>query len=248
MFDVIGIIFLIIILVFIIIGFISGFVSLLLGLAKGLVAIVFAALLCRPIGMALSNSSMGQGLTNKIEQKIVNIDPMFNEIITNETKDEFIEHQLGEKLNAIKLPKTINQYIVNLISGKVEIKTDEGITCGKYIASGISMFIFIIISFIILAILLFIILWLIQKFAKKINLIPLVGKINRIFGIFLGLVVSCFIISIASYILSFIMALPWGLADTIKESLKIGKDEFTIGKFLYEHNILKWLLNLIFKK
>ncbi len=251
MFDIIGIIFLVIILILLIIGFAKGFVSLVLGLAKGLVAIFLAALLCRPIGMALNNSSMGESLINKIETSLVEIDPMFNEVITNDNKQQFIEQELNEKLQTANLPETISKYVSNLISSKVEINSNEGISCGKYIATGISMFVLIIISFVVLAIIIFIILFIIQKLAKNINLIPLVGIANRLLGVFLGLIIALLFISIISYILSFMMALPWDLADSIKDTLKLGeehKEEFTIGKFFYEHNILKWLFGLIFKK
>lgn len=248
MFDVIGIVFLVILLVFLIIGFVRGFVSLALGLAKGLIAIFLASLLCRPIGIALNSSSMGVGLTNKIETSLVELDPMFNEVITSENKQEFIEQELSSKLQATKLPQTICKYVSNLIAGKVEIPEGEEIHCGKFIASGISMFVLIIISFVVLAIVLFLILFIIQKLAKKINLIPLVGFANRITGAALGAVMSLLIISIFSYILSFAMALPWELADTIKNTLKLDQDQFTIGKFFYEHNVLKWFISIIFKK
>lgn len=249
MFDIFGIIFLIIILIFLIVGFASGFVSLILGFAKGLIAIIIAALLCNPIGMALSNSSMGKGLSNKIEASIVEVNPLFNEVITNENKQVFIEESLGKKLSEIKIPETISKHISNLIVKNVHVP-EEGITCAKFIASGISMFVLIISSFVVVSLIVFIILSIIQKISKHINAVPLVGIVNRLAGAAISVVISLVIIAIICYVLSFIMTLQIDLADTIRNALKLGeehKDEFTIGKFFYEHNVLKWIFNLIFK-
>ncbi len=246
MFDVIGIICLVICAVFIIIGFINGFLSLFLGLAKGLVAVILAALLCKPIGVALCNTGIGTGISNKIETSLVNMDPAFNEIITNENKDEFIETQLTEKLAKLNLPNTITKYISNLMKNKVNISSTDGITCGQYIGKGVAMFVSIIIAFIIISILLVIIFWILQKFAKKINLVPFVGLANRLCGAALGLGIALIITSMLSYVVSLLMVIPWNFAETIKESLKLGQEEFTIGKFFYEHNALKWIINLIF--
>lgn len=248
MFDVFGCIFLGIILVFVIIGIIKGFAAMVLGFAKWIIAIIIAASFCNMLGATIANSSMGIKLTNTIETKLVQVDSIFTETITNETKQEFIENSLSEKLKAIKLPNQIAKYVTNLITKKVTIPNGEEITCGNYVASGITLFCMICMSFVTLALVSFIILLIIQILLKNINLIPLVGPINRILGAVFGGIVALIIVSIMCYILSFMMYLPLGVADGIKNIVKYNdKDKFTIGKFFIENNILRWIFNLIFR-
>lgn len=247
MFDIFGIICLVIILVFIIIGLIKGFLSLLLGLAKGLVATIIAAVLCNPLGGLLAKTSLSNKMSNSISSSIVKIDASFETVITNENKTEFINNQLNDKLAKIKLPESITKYISNLLTNKIDIPETEGMPCCDYIAKGITMFIWITITFIVLFIIALIILTIIQKLSKKINLVPFVGFANRICGAALGVCLALLIIGLGSFVLSLLMSFQWDFQETLKNSLKLGSDEFTIGKFMYEHNVLKWLFNLIFK-
>jgi len=246
MFDIFGIISLILIAVFVIIGLIKGFLSLFLGLAKGLAAVAIAAIFCNGLGMLLSKTKLASSISTNISSSIVKIDASFDTIITNENKEEFINSELSEKLSKIKLPEVVTKYISNLLSKKVDIN-EEGITCAQYIAKGITLFICIAICFILLLVISLIILTIIQKLAKKINLVPLVGFANRLCGAALGVALALVFISIASFVLSLLMSFSWDFAVTLKNSLKLETDEFTIGKFFYEHNVLKWMFNLIFK-
>lgn len=247
MFDVFGLICFITILVFLIIGAFKGFLALLLGLAKGLIAVIIASLLCQSLGGLFAKTHLGNTIASKIEEKLISTDSSFENIITDENKDTFIENSLDEKLKSLRLPSSVSKYVGNLVSKKVKVTNTDNMSIGLYIGKGVAMFIGVIIAFILVWIIAFIILIILQKLLKQINFIPFVGNLNRTLGAFFGILLALVFIAIGSFMIDILMSLPWGFAEVIKDSLKIGSNEFTFGKFMVEHNILKWIFNLIFK-
>lgn len=247
MFDIFSIVFLAILIVFCIVGYIKGFLSLLLGLAKGLVAIILASLLCKPVGILVNKTGIGTGIVNKIETSLIEKDQTFSYELSEDNKDIFIEEVLEQKLVDAKIPKIIRNNVKNLIVEKIKI--ENTVTVGAYIGQGISLYICIIISYIVLFILLIIILTIMQKLMKQINRIPLVGLINRLLGLGLGELFALTTIAIICYILTFLMMIPGGMSDWLSTTLKLTEvqsGEFSVAKFMYEHNILKWIFNIIF--
>lgn len=247
MFDVFSIVFLVILIVFCIIGYIKGFLALLLGLAKGLVAIILASLLCKPVGGIVNKTAIGTGIVHKIETSLIEKDSTFSYELSEDNKDIFIDEVLDQKLGDAKIPKVIRNNVKNLLVEKV--KVDGTVTVGAYIGQGISLYVCIIISYVVLFILLFILLTIMQKLMKQINKIPLVGLVNRLLGLGLGGLFALTTIAIICYIITFLMMIPGGMSDWLSTTLKLTEvqsSEFSVAKFMYEHNILKWIFNIIF--
>ncbi len=245
--DVFSIAFLVIIIVACIIGYIKGFLSLLLGFAKGLVAILLASLLCKPVGVVINNTGIGTGIVEKIETTLIDKDEKFGFVLTDDNKEVFINEALDQTLKDAKIPGVIRDYLKNLLVEKIDVINDMSVA--EYIGKGISLFVCTIIAYVVVFFLLIIILSILQKILKNINKVPIVGLANRLLGLALGIIVSLVFIAIVCYIITFLISIPGDMSNWLINTLKLSdelSEESSFAKFMYEHNILKWIFNLIF--
>lgn len=249
MFDILSIVFLVIIIISCVIGYFRGFLALLVGLLKGIVAVILASLLCKPIGSALNTTKMGTGISDKIESYLIEKDDTFKYELTKENKEIFIDEQLNQKLEEAKVPQVLRGYVKEILLEKIDIKDGETLSVGEYLGKGMSYFVCTIIAYICIFIIILILLSIIQRIFKNINKIPIVGLANRLLGLGLGVVIALLFIGITCYILTFLMSIPGDMSDWIMNTLKLTeeqKGEQSIAKFLYEHNVIKWVFNIMF--
>ena len=248
MFDVLSIAFIVIIIVSCIVGYFRGFLALLVGLLKGFVAIILASLLCKPMGSALT-TKMGTGITDKVENYLIEKGETFKYELTKENKEIFIDNQLDQQLENSKIPQVLRTYIKNVLVDKVEIEDGETITVARYMGKGMSFFVCTIIAYIIVFIIIMILLSIVQRLFKNINKVPIVGLANRLLGLGLGVLVALLFIGVICYVLTFLMSIPGDMSNWIMNTLKLTeeqKEEQSIAKIMYEHNIIKWAFNIMF--
>lgn len=249
MFDVLSIAFIVIIIVSCIVGYFRGFLALLVGLLKGFVAIILASLLCKPMGSALNTTKMGIGITDKVENYLIEKGETFKYELTKENKEIFIDNQLDQQLENSKIPQVLRTYIKNVLVDKVEIEDGETITVARYMGKGMSFFVCTIIAYIIVFIIIMILLSIVQRLFKNINKVPIVGLANRLLGLGLGVLVALLSIGVICYVLTFLMSIPGDMSNWIMNTLKLTeeqKGEQSIAKIMYEHNIIKWAFNIMF--
>lgn len=249
MFDVLSIAFIVIIIVSCIVGYFRGFLALLVGLLKGFVAIILASLLCKPMGSALNTTKMGTGITDKVENYLIEKGETFKYELTRENKEIFIDNQLDQQLENSKIPQVLRTYIKNVLVDKVEIEDGETITVARYMGKGMSFFVCTIIAYIIVFIIIMILLSIVQRLFKNINKVPIVGLANRLLGLGLGVLVALLFIGVICYVLTFLMSIPGDMSNWIMNTLKLTeeqKEEQSIAKIMYEHNIIKWAFNIMF--
>lgn len=249
MFDVLSIAFIVIIIVSCIVGYFRGFLALLVDLLKGFVAIILASLLCKPMGSALNTTKMGTGITDKVENYLIEKGETFKYELTKENKEIFIDNQLDQQLENSKIPQVLRTYIKNVLVDKVEIEDGETITVARYMGKGMSFFVCTIIAYIIVFIIIMILLSIVQRLFKNINKVPIVGLANRLLGLGLGVLVALLFIGVICYVLTFLMSIPGDMSNWIMNTLKLTeeqKEEQSIAKIMYEHNIIKWAFNIMF--
>ena len=249
MFDVLSIAFIVIIIVSCIVGYFRGFLALLVGLLKGFVAIILASLLCKSMGSALNTTKMGTGITDKVENYLIEKGETFKYELTKENKEIFIDNQLDQQLENSKIPQVLRTYIKNVLVDKVEIEDGETITVARYMGKGMSFFVCTIIAYIIVFIIIMILLSIVQRLFKNINKVPIVGLANRLLGLGLGVLVALLFIGVICYVLTFLMSIPGDMSNWIMNTLKLTeeqKEEQSIAKIMYEHNIIKWAFNIMF--
>ena len=76
---------------------------------------------------ALNTTKMGTGITDKVENYLIEKGETFKYELTKENKEIFIDNQLDQQLENSKIPQVLRTYIKNVLVDKVEIEDGETI-------------------------------------------------------------------------------------------------------------------------
>lgn len=248
MFDLMSIIFIVIILLMGIIGYFKGFCSLLLSLAKGVLATFVASLLCNPLGSLIYSTGLGNTISNSVNSSLVEQNEIYLVEITSETETLIYDQYINDAVNTMKVPGVLKGSIQDIIDNRDRLEAGESTTLGKIIGDGVGDFVCTTIAFLLLVLALFIVFSLLQRLFKNINIIPVVGPLNRVLGGLTGIVLAFLFIGFCCYIISFIISLQGDLSHKLSDLMGItpGAEKDTFARFCYDYNVLRWLYRLIF--
>lgn len=241
-FDKITIIFLILLVAFIVIGIVRGFLFSLLSLAGFLIAVACAFLLSKPVGDALTNSSIGTSMQGSIYDWILTK----SNYAAYPLSQELAEDLLPEMLNEIGIPNFLNSFIISLILPYIPEVATEPI--GQYIAHGVANIALVVISFLVLLIVFSIALLFLKRFAKGVNKIPVVGLVNRLLGAVFGLAMGVVFLIVVSYGLNFVALIPGANEWLVSELRLTDSSSWSFAKMLYEQNVIGTLIQLYLVK
>ncbi len=241
-FDKITIIFLILLVAFIVIGIVRGFLFSLLSLAGFLIAVACAFLLSKPIGDALTNSSIGTSMQGSIYDWILTK----SNYAAYPLSQELAEDLLPEMLKEIGIPNFLNSFIITLILPYIPEVATEPI--GQYIAHGVANIALVVISFLVLLIVFSIALLFLKRFAKGVNKIPVVGLVNRLLGAVFGLAMGVVFLIVVSYGLNFVALIPGANEWLVSELRLTDSSSWSFAKMLYEQNVIGTLIQLYLVK
>lgn len=241
-FDKITIIFLILLVAFIVIGIVRGFLFSLLSLVGFLIAVVCAFLLSKPVGDALTNSSIGTSMQGSIYDWILTK----SNYAAYPLSQELAKEMLPEMLNEIGIPNFLNSFIISLILPYIPEVATEPI--GQYIAHGVANIALVVISFLVLLIVFSIVLLFLKRFAKGVNKIPVVGLVNRLLGAVFGLAMGVVFLIVVSYGLNFVALIPGANEWLVSELRLTDSSSWSFAKMLYEQNVIGTLIQLYLVK
>ena len=241
-FDKITIIFLILLAAFIVIGIVRGFLFSLLSLAGFLIAVVCAFLLSKPVGDALTNSSIGTSMQGSIYDWILTK----SNYAAYPLSQELAKEMLPEMLNEIGIPNFLNSFIISLILPYIPEVATEPI--GQYIAHGVANIALVVISFLVLLIVFSLALLFLKRFAKGVNKIPVVGLVNRLLGAVFGLAMGVVFLIVVSYGLNFVALIPGANEWLVSELRLTDSSSWSFAKMLYEQNVIGTLIQLYLVK
>lgn len=241
-FDKITIIFLILLAAFIVIGIVRGFLFSLLSLAGFLIAVACAFLLSKPVGDALTNSSIGTSMQGSIYDWILTK----SNYAAYPLSQELAEDLLPEMLNEIGIPNFLNSFIISLILPYIPEVATEPI--GQYIAHGVANIALVVISFLVLLIVFSLALLFLKRFAKGVNKIPVVGLVNRLLGAVFGLAMGVVFLTVVSYGLNFVALIPGANEWLVSELRLTDSSSWSFAKMLYEQNVIGTLIQLYLVK
>ena len=241
-FDKITIIFLILLVAFIVIGIVRGFLFSLLSLAGFLIAVACAFLLSKPVGDALTNSSIGTSMQGSIYDWILTK----SNYAAYPLSQELAKEMLPEMLNEIGIPNFLNSFIISLILPYIPEVATEPI--GQYIAHGVANIALVVISFLVLLIVFSIVLLFLKHFAKGVNKIPVVGLVNRLLGAVFGLAMGVVFLIVVSYGLNFVALIPGANEWLVSELRLTDSSSWSFAKMLYEQNVIGTLIQLYLVK
>lgn len=229
-------------LLFALIGLAKGFLKQILSIANGLVSIVVSSFLVSPVTKMVSDTSLANKLIEKILDLIINKYPnsatIKADLIT--TKEELASAFTESGLSNI-LSKIAAEFIdINTLS--------EGEMLSEAVANSVSYFVLSIIVFILLCIIILILIKILISILDSLTKNGILNVINRLLGMILGLARAGLLICICLFAISILVKYVDSINNFIIEDLKLGVDEFSIGKYLYENNPLITLWNLFFNK
>ena len=234
-FDILSIIYISVIFIFMIVGLIKGLVKTLLGFFKVIISIILSALISKPLAGFLSTTGMGIKWKSSIESSLASKGEVFSNVYNSEYFDE--------AFSKLHLPEMIKGLLKNIVESFVP-EMNESV--GSIIARSIVYYAFIVISFVVLYLLIrlvfIIIIHIFSKIEKKAK--PL-KVINRVLGMAIYLMLSLLVIGGVNYIFTLIIGSSWSFAPWLIETMHLEDDVFTLSKFMYKHNTLLWMIQLI---
>ena len=248
MFDLMSILFIIIIILTAVIGYFKGFFSLLLSIAKGIIATLIASFLSNPLGSLIYSTGLGNTISNKVETSLIEQNEVYAFEITEETDEALMNVQIQDAINSFKVPSVIKRSINNIIEDRSELAEGETTTIGKIVGHGVGDFVCTTIAFVLLVLALFIVLCLVQRLFRNVNIIPIVGPLNRFLGGALGIVLAFMVIGLCCYIISFIITLPGEFPQKLSDLMGVtpGMERNSFARFCYDYNALRWVYRLMF--
>ncbi|PWM73593.1 MAG: hypothetical protein DBX59_04615 [Bacillota bacterium] len=196
-----------IIVVFALFGFIKGFASMLLKFLAGFISLVLALVLCGRCAVVLNNLfSLTDALANSLSSSLGGV---FGEELMSLPVSAFTE---GTAAGAA-LPK----FVVNLL---LKLASDSSVPADiaviDVLAPAFAYYIAAVIGFFVTYILLRVLFFLLSRFFRNVNKIPVLGAANRLLGFVLGAAQGFLVIYV---LLSLIGILPFAFLDGFKTLL-----------------------------
>ncbi|MGM9969263.1 MAG: CvpA family protein [Anaeroplasma sp.] len=233
-FGVVDIILLVFAIVFMAIGYKKGFMKKVLSFFGIIAILIFSFIYCGQFSQFMIHNNI--------------IYPAINGNIVNNIESYMVSNGISELTVSEVLSKALNipDFIANMIVNAIgNPEPSEVITS---VANYLSTTLMNIISFFILFIGLIIILGLLKLITNVLRTNVLIRVTDGILGILLYIAIYAVIVSIAFYILSLLMNQEWfsGAKSWLEVDMQLNTDEFRLSKTIYNGNIIKALLDMIF--
>ncbi len=234
-FDTLSIIYLAVLAIFVLIGLFTGFIKSIFGFLKVIISTVIASIASKPIADFMKDRSFILKWKDSLETALNNKAEIFQTTYSSEYFDEAFS-----KLN---LPEIIKDLLLKIVNYLIPEMSE---TFGSIIARSIIYYSLIVVSFIVVYILVRILFSLIiHIFSKHEKNNPPLKAINRILGMAMYFIIGLLIIGGVNYIFTFIISNGSNVSTWLVNTMHLEDDVFTISKFLYKHNTLLWLIQLI---
>lgn len=216
-------------------GIRKGFLGLIVGFLSGIVTIIVASLLCKPV----ANLIGGWGLRGALSGFFADTFGLSGGTPIKEIAADGASAAIAN-LN-LPLPK----FVIDSITAKVveaigssSIPADA--TLQSIVLDGMVSVSLLAISWILLVLVLGILFFILKRFVKVFNNIPLIGTANKILGALLSVLLALVAICAVTYLFVLISAfLPKGVIDFVNGSPTLS--------FLYNTNPIGYILTKIFQ-
>ena len=213
----------VIIAVFMIIGFVRGFMKQVLGFVGGLAALIAAILLCRPVAnIIFGNTTWMEALAAKIAD-------VFN------LPDTEVEAQnLTAALSEMNYPEFMQASMVKMGESMNEATVNLSIVISQTIAR----FLIIAICCIVLFILFLILIKLVKGLATLLSKLPVIGLLDKILGVVLGLVFGLITVNVLLFLCSII---PFDFLEPVRVAINASG----VAAFFLRFNLIALVLTWI---
>ena len=128
-----------------------------------------------------------------------------------------------------------------------QVTLDGGLALANYTAVALTTYIMRAFAFILIVLLGSLVVVLVNKLAKAIHKLPVLGAFDRLLGLALSAFVCYIIIDAALYGISLVLInTNWGVSKWLVETLYLEEDNvFTLGKFMMQNSLIKMLIQTL---
>lgn len=218
----------IVFLIFMLVGIRKGFLGLLVGFLGLFMIFIVAFLLYKPVSALLMNSPLNATLTNSyqgvVAKSVEGMSEGVKVLIDNPIKD-LTDEQLSLVLSELKLPDFLLSSISNLVKEALAntAVAESGLTLKSVVVNGMVSMTISAISWIILLIISAIVMFILKRFVKIFNKIPIIGGINKFLGAVLNLVIGfCFVCLVMGLFTLLSASLPTEAVDYVNNTTLLG--------------------------
>ncbi len=152
-----------------------------------------------------------------------------------------VAEAIQSRLGSVGVPSFLQGYVMNFFMSALP-ESDATLSVATYLAMNVASLTFVAIGFIAIFIIGFIILFILKRFAKKLNKVKIVGPVNRLLGLLVGICVAFVDISALTALMVALSSFEpiYNFLDGI---LYLSNDSvYTIGKALYNENLFQVLM------
>lgn len=216
-------------------GFKKGFFKRILSIVAILATLTASYIMVSPI-KKLFNKNIEQNIV-KVENYLLDKNEIFNNLVTSENSEKLI----SQGLKTMDIPS----FFYKTITKQVDIIENE--TLAKNLAPAFSNILISIVIFISLLIILSIIFLFIKKLFGLITSLTPLNFLDKIIGGTISLFFVLLIISLVFLIIPVLLRYDiFKFSHAfITNALELNTDKETLGKIIYEHNLVLYALSLL---
>lgn len=220
---------------FAIFGLYKGLIKIVFSFSKKLVAFVASYFLVSPFRKILLPSKLGSSINTKVFEWILEK----NALLANLTDPTAADIEaIAESTN---LPKFICDILIKLVEDDI-----AGKTLGELIAETVTYYIVTALAYIILVIILILVISILSNVLNSLFETVVLKPFNRILGMCLNAFVAILFISLFFLGLNALAPTVSFVNNFVETYIDPGNPSFGIARFLYNNNILMWIVsNLI---
>jgi uncharacterized membrane protein required for colicin V production len=217
----------------IILGWKSGFLLKIIQLASSLFGLIASILLARPFSKVL-DGWFGEGIYSRIETFLL------DRIASGDTLAT--EANIREAFEGMALPNFIVEWVINSVNAEETIQSFI-----NAVTPLLTSLVLLLIAFVTLffgSMLLFLLL---KLLAKMITSLPIIKQVDKFLGAIFGLFKAAVLIFVLLFLLGLLITIPAinnFMGEFIINDMQLQNDSFRLSKWLYDNNILKYIINV----
>ena len=215
-------------LIFMVVGIKKGFLGLLVGFLGLFMIFIISFLLYKPVSSLLAASPLNGTLTDMYDGMVLNwISGMDESVKTfvDVPVNELTNEQISAVLAELKLPGFILSSISNLINSALSGSSaaETSLTLKAIIVNGMENMTLSAIAWILMFIISSIVMFILRRFVKVFNKIPVIGGINMLLGAVLNLIIGFLMVSIVTGLFVLISpSMPASVIDYVNNTTILG--------------------------
>jgi uncharacterized membrane protein required for colicin V production len=248
-FDIVSVVIIALVFIAMIVGACRGFLKQLLSFGSVIITVAAAIFLCKALGELIYNMGVGNAIYNGVLNSswITNKSELAVELNSTNFPSYEVEAMKGTILGYISIPSIIH----GLFKGFLllpETLGPTGETLGHYVSISVAHLATTAIGFVVIIILGAIIFGILRHIAKKIHRAPVVGGIDKVLGLVLGVAIVYVVVDAILFVVSLIIGDgSSAFATWVTQTLYLNDDSVnTISKFMFQHSLVSTIWNSVF--